>query len=152
MIHIERLTPVDGEALTGLYRELSGKTTDIEKMNHNLDWISANQDYFLIGAKDEKGNLLGSLMAIMGRDIVGSCRPFMVLENVIVAEKYRGHGIGTQLYQWIEAIALHYNCYYIEFVSALERKAAHRFYEKQGYKPGVVRGFKKYLPEKNSIR
>lgn len=147
MTHIERLTPVDGEALAGLYQELSGKTTDIEKMNRNLAWISANQDYFLIGAKNEKGELLGSLMAIICHDIVGSCRPFMVLENVIVAEKYRGRGIGAQLYQWIENVALSHGCYYIEFVSAAGRKGAHRFYEKQGYKPGEVQGFKKYLPE-----
>jgi GNAT superfamily N-acetyltransferase len=147
MIAIELLTSDDGEALAELYQELSGNTTDFNKMKPNLSWIIVNQDYYLIGAKNQKGELVGSVMGIMCRDIVGSCRPFMVLENVIVSTKYRGRGIGSQLLKRIENIAQERNCYYIMFVSSYERKVAHKFYESLGYKLDVVQGFKKYLPE-----
>jgi GNAT superfamily N-acetyltransferase len=142
---IQLLTPSDREALAELYQELTGKMTERLKMQASLSWIIANPDYYLIGAKNGGGELLGSLMGIICHDLVGGCRPFMVLENVIVTEKHRGQGIGTQLLKWIEDVALKHNCYYIEFVSSMERKSAHQFYASLGYRLGIVQGFKKYL-------
>jgi GNAT superfamily N-acetyltransferase len=149
MVNIKILTPDDGEKLAELYQQLCGVVTELDKMKGNIGWIAANKDYYLIGAINNHGRLLGSLMGIVCRDIVGSCRPFMVLENVIVALGYRGHGIGTQLLSRIESIARERNCFYVMFVSSCDRKAAHRFYEKSGYRLDAVQGFKKYLPDLN---
>ncbi|HOV70464.1 MAG TPA: GNAT family N-acetyltransferase, partial [Clostridia bacterium] len=59
----------------------------------------------------------------MGIVCVGSCRPFMVLENVIVSQPYRRTGIGRKLMEYIEKYARSVNCnYYIMFVSRANRK------------------------------
>jgi len=145
LITIEKINSDDLIELSDLYEELSGNKTNIEKMKENYDWINTNPDYILIGAKDDNKNLVGSLLGIMCHDVVGECRPFMVLENVIVRSDYRGLGIGKQLMSFIEDYCRKRKCYYIIFVSSKSRKESHRFYESLGYDINAVQGFKKYL-------
>lgn len=40
---------------------------------------------------------MGSLMGVANRELIGECRPFMVIENVIVSNKHRRMGIGKML-------------------------------------------------------
>jgi GNAT superfamily N-acetyltransferase len=145
MIAIERITVEDLAAVAKISEELCGRATDFEKMTASFSKITANPDCFLIGAKDEQHRLVGSAMAIVCQDIVGECRPFMVLENMIVTQNHRGSGIGRQLIQYTENIARERGCYYIMLVSLAKRTEAHKFYEALGYNIGVVQGFKKYL-------
>ena len=84
-------------------------------------------------------------MAIICHDVVGECRPFMVLENVIEKSSCRGKGIGKKLISYIEDYAREKKCYYIFFVSSFDRKSAHKFYESLGYNMDVVKGFKNFF-------
>jgi GNAT superfamily N-acetyltransferase len=145
LITIDKINLDDLLELSNLYEELSENKTNMEKMKENYDWIDANSDYMLIGAKDENNNLVGSLLAIICHDIVGECKSFMVLENVVVKSSYRGLGIGKSLINFIEDYSRERNCYYIIFVSSKSRKEAHKFYESLGYDIDAVQGFKKYL-------
>jgi GNAT superfamily N-acetyltransferase len=128
-----------------LYEELGVAPSDLRKMAENFEWMRSNIDYFLLGARDKNNKLIGSLLGIICRDISGECRPFMVLENMIVTANCRRGGIGRQLIQEAEVIARKRDCHYIILVSKAQRKDAHRFYESLGYGIGVVQGFKKYL-------
>ena len=83
MSTLYRICETDLIELSGLYEELTNKKTDIQKLKDSFQWINANPDYLLLGAKRD-GLLVGSLLAILCHDVVGDCRPFMVLENVIV--------------------------------------------------------------------
>jgi GNAT superfamily N-acetyltransferase len=144
MIEIRALKEEDLHCLSVLLEELSDEQSDLEKMKHNF--ISMNNDpaYILLGAFS--GDILtGSLMGIVCHDLVGACRPFMVIENVIVAGEYRGKGIGRKLLNAIEEAGRTRNCYYTMFVSGMKRKDAHAFYESAGYDLDMVQGFKKYL-------
>lgn len=76
---------------------------------------------------------------------VRQCKPFVVIENVIVKSTCRGRGIGKMLMEKIEQIGRNRGCFYTMFVSGGKRKEAHRFYEAMGYDLGCVQGFKKYL-------
>jgi GNAT superfamily N-acetyltransferase len=145
MITIEGITYEDLDDLANLYEELLGRKTNLSKFNENFDWINSNKDYILIGAKDDNGNLVGSLIGIICKDIVGDCKPFMVVENVIVKSGCRRMGIGKALMGFIEDFARMRNCYFTMLVSAFRRKDAHKFYESIGYANDVVKGFKKYL-------
>lgn len=145
MITIASIEQTDLEQLADLYTKLVGTETNRSSMQAMYEKISANPDYILIGAKDENQQLLGSLMGIVCTDLVGDCRPFMVIENVIVSEKSRRQGVGKLLMSYIEEQGRERNCYYTMLVSLIERKEAHIFYESIGYAKGVVRGFKKYL-------
>ncbi len=130
--------------LSELLEELSGNKTDRDKMFQTFSIMTGNNDYILLGARiDDK--LAGSLMGIICQDLAGDCRPFMVIENVIVAKEYRGRGIGRSLMSAIESTAIKRNCYYSMFVSGSIRTDAHKFYESIGYENDIVKGFKKYL-------
>jgi Predicted acetyltransferase len=144
MIVIQRMERDDLPGLSLLFEELSGKKADIEKMAKSFEWMAKNEDYFVLGAKYD-GKLVGSLMGIICHDLVGECKPFIVIENVIVSSEFRGQGIGKKLMLEIEKIGRNKNCYYIMFVSGMQRKAAHQFYQTLGYKLDEVQGFKKYL-------
>lgn len=144
MISIEDITVSDFEELSLLLEELSGIETNEEKMLENFEWIESNKDYILLGAK-YKNELVGTLMAIIVKDLAGECKPFMVIENVVVKSTMRGKNIGKTLMNEVEKIGREKNCCYIMFVSSIHRKNAHRFYESIGYSLDSVQGFKKYL-------
>jgi len=144
LISIQPVTADELDELAILYRELAGRNTPLRKMRKSLEWMQSNPDYIVLGAR-WKGILVGSLMGIICHDLVGECRPFMVLEIVIVSQRYRRRDIGKKLMQEIEKVARRRKCYYMMFVSKGQRKEAHRFYESLGYRLDAVKGFKKYL-------
>lgn len=144
MVEIKRIDRNDLKDLSGLFEELSGKKTDIEMMEKSFEWIDQNEDYIVLGAT-YNGKLVGSLMGIICHDLVGECKPFMVIENVIVSRDLRGKGIGKKLMAEIERIGKERKCDYTMFVSGSQRRDAHKFYESVGYKLDEVQGFKKYL-------
>lgn len=145
MVIISSIEDSDLGELAALYEELTGRKTNTALMRSLFTKIAGNPDYILIGARDQDQNITGSAMGIVCTDIVGECKPFLVLENVIVSTKCRRQGIGRNLIQYIEKWAWKRDCYYIMLVSLSERTGAHKFYEANGYKAGVVQGFKKYL-------
>lgn len=144
MITISKINADDLIPLSLLLEELSDMKSNMELMMQNFKKIFNDNHYIILGAK-ENNVLAGSLMGIVCYDLVGDCRPFMVIENVIVAKSVRGKGIGKLLMNEIETIGRSLNCSYTMFVSGYQRKVAHRFYEAIGYKPDTVRGFKKFL-------
>lgn len=125
--------------------ELFGSKTNLLELEKALKKIVANEDYILVGIKNEKDELIGSVMGILCQDTVGECKPFVVLENLIVSTKYRKMGIGKQLITFIEDWARENNSYFVMFMSLAKRKEAHAFYESLGYSQEISNGFKKYL-------
>lgn len=144
MVTVEFASADDMESLAQLFEELVSEKTDRSKMSESFKRITSNPDYILLTAKVD-GQVAGSVMGIVCLDLVGKCRPFMLIENVIVSSAYRARGIGTMLMNEIENIGRLRNCYYTMFVSAGHRKEAHQFYKGCGYDLDLVRGFKKYL-------
>lgn len=144
MVTLQYAKGDDLESLSELYEELAGKQTDLWKMKENFREMESNSSYIVLTAKE--GNLVvGSVMGIICLDIVGECKPFMVIENVVVKSAWRERGIGAMLMKEIEEIGRKRNCYYTMFVSGSHRKESHQFYEAIGYDLDFVQGFKKYL-------
>ncbi len=144
MLKIDKISRHNLSELAELFKELSGNEQSVKKMEENFLLMEKNEDYIILGAM-LNGKLVGSLMGIVCMDLVDDCRPFMVIENVVVSENCRRQGIGKKLMLEIESVCISRNCYYNLFVSGSKRTDAHKFYESMGYKPDVVRGFKKYF-------
>lgn len=145
MVSINRISANDLENLADLYKELLYVEANLKKMKNTFQWIDSNDNYILLGAKDDNDNLIGSILGIICQDIIGGCRPFMVIENVIVKSNSRELGIGKKLIKYIENYAFEKNCSYTMLVSSAYRKEAHKFYQAVGYDIDAVQGFKKYL-------
>lgn len=144
MVIIREIEEESLKALNELYSELTGVPAEPAKLKNSFGIIKADSRYILLGAYND-GELLGSLMGIICQDLVGDCRPFMVIENVVVSSRARRQGLGKQLMTAIEAIAHERDCYYIILVSGEKRKEAHVFYERMGYREEKVEGYRKHL-------
>lgn len=144
MVTIEEIGADSLTALNVLYSELTGSMTDQAKLTKTFTAIQADSRYILLGAYVD-GELLGSMMGIVCQDLVLDCRPFMVIENVVVSARARRQGLGKLLMTAIEEKAHERDCYYIILVSGEKRKEAHVFYEKMGYREEKVEGYRKHL-------
>jgi GNAT superfamily N-acetyltransferase len=127
-----------------LYKQFWGEESSLEMMRAAFQRLSLDPDYVFLVAK-LKGGVIGSIMGIVCEELYGECRPFMVVEDVIVDKDHRRKGIGASLMRQLEECAADRNCGYIIFVTEKERTEAHRFYESLGYTLDAYRGFKKRL-------
>jgi ribosomal protein S18 acetylase RimI-like enzyme len=143
-MEIERLTEDDLPHLAELYKQFWGENSSLDKMRATFQKLSNNPNYVFLVAKSS-GHVVGSIMGIVCEELYGECRPFMVVEDVIVDREQRRKGIGASLMRELETIAADRACGYIIFVTEKERTDAHRFYESLGYKPDAYKGFKKRL-------
>jgi ribosomal protein S18 acetylase RimI-like enzyme len=113
-------------------------------MRQAFEKIKGNPDYLLLGAKAEK-RLVGTAMGVICASLFGDCRPFLVIENVVVSPESRDEGIGKALIQEIELQAAMRNCCYALLVSSIGMDYTHGFYRSLGYNMDDYRGFKKHF-------
>jgi GNAT superfamily N-acetyltransferase len=134
----------DLAALCALYEQLMDAPCDMQRLPAVFEKVCRNDNACVFGAFDADGTLMGSVYVVVCEDLVEQCRPFAVVENVVVDEKVRGKGVAGALMTQAEVFARERNCMYMMLVSGAQRKQAHGMYEHLGYDV-PVRGFKKYL-------
>ncbi len=141
---IVNLTKNDLSVLAELFRQFWNESSAIENMAVMLERLSEDPDYVLLAAKKDD-MLVGFCMGIVCQTLYGDCRPFMVIEDLIVDKEHQRKGIGTALMSAIERHAIRRDCLQVIFVTENDRKDAHSFYAAQGYSPATHKGFKKQL-------
>ena len=142
-MNIRRLTAEDLPALARLYHQFWGETSSLPAMRDTFRRIDSDPAYILLAADD--GSLCGSAMGVVCQELYGQCRPFMVVEDVVVDRDFRRKGIASALMRELESQASQHGCATIFFVTESERTGARRFYESLGYSPDACSGFKKRL-------
>ena len=122
-MEIVALKEQDLPDLGRLYGQFRGEQSCLEDMRKTFRRLQKNANYILLGVR-VGGSLVASVMGILCEELYGRCRPFMVVEDVIVDRAYRRRGIGSLLMQAIEEEALRNNCGYIMLVTdeAQEKK------------------------------
>ena len=134
----------DVEQFCCLMDDLTSRAADRELLIKKIKKINANEDAYMMVAEDaQSGKLLGSVLGLTFGDFCESCRPIMIIENVVVHHDYQGQGIGRRMFAHMEAWAKERDVCYITLCSSLSREGAHKFYHAIGYEN--VKGFKKYL-------
>ena len=138
------MTEDDLESLAGIYKQFWEEDSCRDKMRASFRKLSKNPNYLFLGAK-HNGRLVGSAMGIICEELYGECKPFMVIEDVIVDRSHRRKGIGAELMVELERRAVERGCAYIILVTDQDRADAHRFYQSLGYNGEKYKGFKKRL-------
>lgn len=105
--------------------------------------IDADKNNELIVAEND-GEIVGTLQITFTPSISFQGGKRATVEAVRVDEKYRGQGIGKELMLWAIERARRENCFAVQLTTNGERKNAHRFYERLGFK-GSHLGMKLYL-------
>jgi len=140
---IREMIKDDIPQLAQLYKQFWGEESSIDTMYVKFDKFHENGSHILLSAI-ENNKLIGSVMGVICEELYGDCKPFMVLENMIVDNQYRNSGVGKALISELERRAAE-KCTQIILVTETNRIDACKFYESVGYKPDTHKGFKKKL-------
>ncbi|MDJ0867075.1 MAG: GNAT family N-acetyltransferase [Myxococcota bacterium] len=141
---IERLAVADLPHLAELFEHFWGEASSLETMRSTFTRLAENSAYILLAAKQD-GRLIGFVMGIICEELYGDGRPFMIIEDLIVAKDVRRRGAGRALMLEMEKRAIQRQCRQIIFVTEADRTDSIRFYASLGYDAGAHRGFKKRL-------
>ncbi|MFC1900489.1 GNAT family N-acetyltransferase [Chloroflexota bacterium] len=93
---------------------------------------------------EENEEVIGTTMLMIVPNLSHKGLPWMVIENVVVDEKYRRKGIGKLMMEYCNSRAKEAGCYKVQLMSDKSRKEAHEFYNAIGYKASSE-GFRLYL-------
>jgi len=115
-----------------LYNLFVGQDRYSAHENDSFSRVIQNPNNFVFVAED-KDQLIG-FATFSIRDVIRYSKPIAELDELFVLEEYREKGIGKQLMEKIEDIAKEKGCHRIFIESHYDHKAAHKFYEKLGYK------------------
>lgn len=140
---VRSMSSEDMPQLAGLYKQFWGEDSCIDRMKSKFEKFEESGSHILLSAV-EGNRLVGSVMGVICEELYGDCKPFLVLENMIVDKDYRQRGIGSALLKELERRAAG-QCSQIILVTEAKRMDACKFYESAGYTGGTHQGFKKKL-------
>ncbi len=143
-MEIRPMAEDDVPALAQLYRQFWGEESDLAAMRAQFRRVTAAGSHLLLSAVLD-GRLVGSVMGVVCEELYGPCRPFLVVENMIVDAAYRGRGVGKALLAALEQRAADRGCGQAILVTEAGRLDACAFYAAAGYGDRTHRGFKKKL-------
>lgn len=83
-------------------------------------------------AEELGGRLLG-FVDVEFRQRLGHPRPQAWVNDLVVTESVRGHGVGTALLVEAEELARRRGCFRMSLETGAWREEAHRFYERKGW-------------------
>lgn len=127
-----------------LYKDAFGSDTDLDKMYEVFCQIEKNKNQIFLCAKESE-KVVGSILGIVCYELIGSCTPFLVIEDIAVLSSHRRLGIAKKLMIKMEKVAKSKKCNMILFVSSKHRHGAHKLYESLGYGIDKVNGYRKRL-------
>ena len=141
---IRKLEEKDLDELSLLYKQFWNEESNIETMKKKYQEIKNNPNYIILSAVIN-GKIVGSIYGVICEELYGACRPFLVMEDLIVDKNVRRKGIGKALLEKLENFGKERKCSQIIFITETNRIDAVSFYEKMGFKSKAHTGFKKLL-------
>ncbi|MGY3896798.1 GNAT family N-acetyltransferase [Aeromonas enterica] len=133
-------TGQDLAGLLSLYRELRPHDPPLVEAEAALAALLAQSHVRLIVAEVE-GQLAATCQLGVIPTLTNGGRPFGIIEHVITAARFRRQGLSQQVLEQALALAWQQDCYKVMLLSGEGREAAHRLYEKLGFKAGIEKGF-----------
>lgn len=126
-----------------LYQQFWNELSDINKMREQFSKMEDSETHILLSAIEDN-KLVGSVMGIICEELYGECKPFLLVENMIVDKNCRRKGAGKALLTELEKVAKQKNCTQMILVTESERSDACGFYEAYGFQLNN-KGYKKKL-------
>lgn len=127
----------DAASLAGLMAHLGYPTTPAE-MAARLERILPDPAYHTLVAEADGGGLAGMVGMFRGH-AYNYDAPYARVLALVVDPARRGSGIGAALMRAAEAWARDAGAGSVHLTTALQRDAAHRFYERLGYEATGLR-------------
>ena len=90
-MNITKLTEADLPALASLYTQFWGEESSVDKMQSTFAKLKDNPDYTFLAARLDD-QIVGSVMGVVCHELYGDCKPFMIVEDMIVDRTVRRQG------------------------------------------------------------
>jgi len=108
-----------------------GHHSTVEQIRKRFEVLMKKSDYNVIFVAEANRKAVGWVHAHVYDMLVDD--PKLEIGGLVVDEKFRGRGIGTELMQAAENWAIEKGCFTIYVRSNVIRTHAHEFYERMGY-------------------
>ena len=134
-INIHEATEADLPAILSLYAQLGqddGSVLDLADAGRIFARMQAYPDYRLYVARLDS-RVVGTFALLIMDNLGHRGARSAILEDVVVADGLRGHGIGREMMAAAGNLCRSKNCYKMALSSNRNRQAAHRFYESLGF-------------------
>ena len=141
-MEIRSIRPEEREGLLALYRLLHPDDILPEEGRLESVWkiiCAGDRVQCLVAA--ENGEIVGSCMIAVVPNLTRGCRPYAVIENVVVRPDCRRLGIGRALIDRALDRAWEQRCYKVMLMSEADNASAHRFYRSCGFDPDRKQAF-----------
>jgi GNAT superfamily N-acetyltransferase len=141
-------TPDDLGEILRLYRQLTDEDTpvllpDSAKAFSVLDAMAAQSGRQMLVAETGR-RILGTADLLIVPNLTHGGAPWAVIENVVVDEEARRHGVGRALMADLVRRCTQAGCYKMQLLSNKRRSEAHEFYRSVGFE-AMAEGFRRYL-------
>lgn len=120
-------SPKNAEAIRNLTKQIGENYQFLS--DEDLKEMLTSKNTKIIVVKDSD-NIVGMITVTLIRI---PYRKKAFLDDVVIDEAYRGHGLGTRLFKKALDIAKEERAVFAEFTSAPHRMAANKLYEKLGF-------------------
>ncbi len=128
---IRGATSTDIERIAELSGEL-GYPARVEDVGRRLPAIAIADDHAVYVAEAEDGSVVGWIHVFAAMRL--ESEPFAELGGLVVAEDHRGRGVGRLLCERTGRWARDHGFGALRVRTRAEREAAHRFYERVGFR------------------
>lgn len=135
----------DLPALLALYSELHPDDPPLSVERGLAIWrrIESQQGRTILVA-ESGGVVTGTTDCSVLQNLTRGGRPFMLVENVVVAASRRRTGVASQLFEAVIDLAVREDCYKVQLISRSDRADAHAFYESCGFE-ALAEGYRRYF-------
>jgi GNAT superfamily N-acetyltransferase len=139
---IREINERDANEMVELIKQLASSTADI-----NIDTVRfkivdiMKLDHMKVFGYEKDGKIVGTCTLARIEGLSHGCRPFTVIENVVVLESARSNGIGRQLVRHAIDQAQAWDCYKVILETGSKNEWKLKFYEKCGLTRGGKTAF-----------
>jgi GNAT superfamily N-acetyltransferase len=111
----------------------NGKSISVEKAREIFKKIRSYPFYKVyVAVLDDE--IAGAFELLIMDNLANRGIPSGIIEDVVVAERHQGKGIGKAMMAYAVDICREQGCYKVALSSNLKRERAHKFYESLGFK------------------
>lgn len=142
---IREVNQQDAQDMALLIKQLSSSNIDITDamvaaIKAKLSTLMG-VEYIKVFGYEQAGNIIGTSTLGRVEGLSNDCRPFAVIENVVVCDMVRGQGIGKQLVCHAMAQAEKWGCYKVILETGRKEEWKLKFYESCGLTRGEKTAF-----------
>lgn len=143
-IIVRAMTEDDLPQVADLYRLFWNDEQDLTRMRALFTALRDSETHiFLVAAIG--GTVAGTIMGIVCHELYGACRPFLLMDDLVVHQDHRRRDVGRRLLTALEDLGRGRGCTQVLFVTESNRADSIAFYERCGYDADTHQGFKKKL-------